>query len=130
MLGLYQIEFKDKGAIYVIVQRNMDDLPFETKLLTFDFKGSTVDRQVIAKEDCGLPREKIWKKYKDKVLKDKDLNITGLKFILDFKDWRTITSIIDRHLGKGKKVSDCTEINAPQLDLILYDLRLLSTESN
>ena len=93
--GLYKIEIKDKGAIYVIVQKNMDDLPFETKLLTFDFKGSTVDRQVIAKEDCLLPREKIWEKYKNKVLKDKDLNITGLKFILDFKDWKNIISIID-----------------------------------
>lgn len=93
--GLYKIELKDKGAIYVIVQKNMDDLPFETKLLTFDFKGSTVDRQVIAKEDCRLPKEKIWKKYKNTVLKDKDLDITGLKFILDFKDWQNITSIID-----------------------------------
>ena len=37
-----------------------------------------------------------------------------------------ITSIVDKHLGKGKKVGDCTETNAPQLDLILYDLRELS----
>ena len=93
--GLYKIEFKDKAAIYVIVQRNMDDLPFETKLLTFDFKGSTVDRQVISKEDLGMLREKIWEKYRNKVLKDKDLNITGLKFILNFNDWKTLTSIID-----------------------------------
>ena len=93
--GLFKIDIRDKGAIYVIVQKNMDDLPFETKLLTFDFKGSTVDRQVITKEDCRLTKEKIWEKYKDKVLKDKDLNITGLKFILNFKDWKSITSIID-----------------------------------
>jgi hypothetical protein len=93
--GLYKIEFKDKAAIYVILQRNMDDLPFETKLLTFDFKGSTVDRQVISKEDLGMLREKIWEKYRNKVLKDKDLNITGLKFILNFNDWKTLTSIID-----------------------------------
>lgn len=36
-----------------------------------------------------------------------------------------ITSIVDKHLGKGKKVNDCTAVNAPQLDLILYDLRAL-----
>ena len=36
-----------------------------------------------------------------------------------------ITSIVDKHLGKGKKVGECTEANAPQLDLILYDLRTL-----
>ena len=37
-----------------------------------------------------------------------------------------ITSIVDKHLGKGKKVGDCTDSNAPQLDLILYDLRQLA----
>ena len=37
-----------------------------------------------------------------------------------------ITSIVDRHLGKGKKVAECTEANAPQLDLILYDLKELA----
>ena len=93
--GLYKIELRDKGSIYVIVQRNMDDLPFETKLLTFDFKGSTVDRQIIGKSDWGMIREKIWAKYKNKVLKDKDLDIIGLKFILDFNDWKNIISIID-----------------------------------
>jgi len=36
-----------------------------------------------------------------------------------------ITAIVDQHLGKGKKVGDCTAANAPQLDLILYDLRNL-----
>lgn len=37
-----------------------------------------------------------------------------------------ITSIVDKHLGKGKKVAECTEANAPQLDLILYDLKELA----
>lgn len=37
-----------------------------------------------------------------------------------------ITMIVDKHLGKGKKVSDCTAANAPQLDLILYELRELN----
>lgn len=37
-----------------------------------------------------------------------------------------ITAIVDKHLGKGKKVSECTEANAPQLDLILYELKELS----
>lgn len=36
-----------------------------------------------------------------------------------------ITAIVDKHLGKGKKVGDCTSSNAPQLDLILYDLKEL-----
>ena len=36
-----------------------------------------------------------------------------------------ITAIVDKHLGKGKKVGDCTEANAPQLELIIYDLKTL-----
>jgi len=93
--GLYKIDLIDKGSIYVIVQRNMDDLPFDTKLLTFDFKGSTVDRQIISKGDLGLIREKLWAKYKNKVLKDIDLDLIGLKFILEYENWKNIISIID-----------------------------------
>ena len=93
--GLYKIDLIDKGSIYVIVQRNMDDLPFDTKLLTFDFKGSTVDRQIILKSDLGLIREKLWAKYKNKVLKDIDLDLIGLKFILEYENWKNIVSIID-----------------------------------
>lgn len=36
-----------------------------------------------------------------------------------------ITSIVDRYLGKGKKVSDCTPDQAEQIDLIVHDLELL-----
>ena len=36
-----------------------------------------------------------------------------------------ITAIIDKHLGKGKKVGDCTPEQAPQIDLILFDLKRL-----
>ena len=36
-----------------------------------------------------------------------------------------ITKIVESHLGKGKKVSDCTPEQAMQLDLILFDLKAL-----
>ena len=36
-----------------------------------------------------------------------------------------ITEIVESHLGKGKKVSDCTSEQAPQLDMILFDLKNL-----
>lgn len=36
-----------------------------------------------------------------------------------------ITAIVETHLGKGKKVGDCTSEQAPQLDLILFDIRKL-----
>jgi len=93
--GLFKIELRDKGSINVIVQRNMEDLPLETKVLAFDFKGSTVDRQTIDKDDVELEKEKLMAKYKNKVLKDIDLGIVGLKFILGFENWQKIMSIID-----------------------------------
>ena len=36
-----------------------------------------------------------------------------------------IVSIVDKHLGKGRKVSDCTADQAALVDLILYDLKHL-----
>ena len=93
--GLFKIELRDKGSINVIVQRNMEDLPLETKVLAFDFKGSTVDRQTIDKNDVELEKEKLMNKYKNQVLKDIDLGIIGLKFILGFENWQKIMSIID-----------------------------------
>ena len=36
-----------------------------------------------------------------------------------------ITKIVETHLGKGKKVGDCTPANAAELDLIVYDLKAL-----
>ena len=37
-----------------------------------------------------------------------------------------ITSIVDKFLGKGKKVGDCTPDQAEQLDLIVHELEELS----
>ena len=36
-----------------------------------------------------------------------------------------IVSIIDKHLGKGRKVNDCPPDQAALVDLILYDLKHL-----
>ena len=93
--GIFKIELKDKGSINVIVQKNMGELPLETKLLTFDFKGSTVDRQTIEKRDTALNREQLFIKYSNKVLKDTDLGIIGMKFVLNFENWQNITNIIN-----------------------------------
>lgn len=37
-----------------------------------------------------------------------------------------ITKIVEQYLGKGRKVGDCTEEQAEQLDLIVRDLQLLA----
>ena len=36
-----------------------------------------------------------------------------------------ITVVVEKHLGKGKKVNECTEEQAAQIDLILFDLKQL-----
>ena len=36
-----------------------------------------------------------------------------------------ITAIVEKHLGKGKKVNECSEEQAAQFDLILFDLKQL-----
>ena len=34
-----------------------------------------------------------------------------------------ITAVVDKYLGKGKKVGDCTEAQASQIDLIVFELK-------
>jgi hypothetical protein len=36
-----------------------------------------------------------------------------------------ITSVIDKYLGRGKKVSDCTPEQCEQMDLIVHDLQIM-----
>jgi hypothetical protein len=36
-----------------------------------------------------------------------------------------ITQIVESHLGRGKKVGDCTADQAAQLDMIIFDLKRL-----
>ena len=93
--GIFKLELKDKGTINIMIQRNMNELPFHTKLLTFDLKGSTVDRQIINNDDIKLSKLDLIKKYKNTVLKDKDLGIIDMKFIINAKEWEALTSIID-----------------------------------
>lgn len=39
-----------------------------------------------------------------------------------------ITAIVDKYLGRGKKVGDCTPEQSEQIDLIVHDLELLLNE--
>ena len=93
--GVFKIELKDKGSINVLIQRNMNDLPNQTKLLTFDFKGSTVDRQSINNDDVKLNQTELMNKYKKIVLKDLDLKIIGLEIALNLNDYQKLISAID-----------------------------------
>lgn len=39
---------------------------------------------------------------------------------------KKITSIVEKYLGKGRKVNDCTEEQCEQIELILIDLKDLA----
>lgn len=94
--GLFKIEINDKGSIHVLLQKNMCELPSITSLLTFDLKGSTVDRQCISsKDEHQLSPEILMQKYAKKVLKDKDLSILRLKFILSSYDGKNLITCVD-----------------------------------
>ena len=46
----------------------------------------------------------------------------------DQSNSRKITSIVEKYLGRGKKVGECTEEQAEQLDLIVHDLESMLAE--
>lgn len=94
--GLFKIELNDKGSIHVLLQKNMCELPSKTSLLTFDLKGSTVDRQFICKDDLmTLTKRQLMKKYKDKVLKDTDLAILNMNLNLNGYDGKNLLICVD-----------------------------------
>lgn len=41
----------------------------------------------------------------------------------DHFDYQGITEIVENHLGKGKKVAECTRSQAPVIEIILAELQ-------
>ena len=84
--AIYRIEIVGKQGIHIIVMRNMNELPNETKIVCFDLKGSTVERTSLTKNDTqqifnGFGMEVV-NLYKKKILKDLDFDL--LPFNFDF----------------------------------------------
>jgi hypothetical protein len=88
--GVFKIEMGGKGKSTVLLQRNMNDLFLDSNILTFDLKGSTVDRQSIKPEDIGLKKNLLYNKYKNIILKDIDLKIADIKIELNPYDGKNI----------------------------------------
>lgn len=94
--GLFRISISDQFSTYVVLMKNMCELPLQTKILTFDIKGSSVDRDCISNSDkkkyldltnknefkAREYKEEIIKLNKDNVLKDNDLRFLELEFNL------------------------------------------------
>ena len=92
--GVFTIELADKGISHVMLQRNMNDLFYDSNILTFDLKGSSENRQIIKKENMKLPQSDLIKIYKGETLKDNDLKIIGIKLELNPFDGKNILNSI------------------------------------
>lgn len=65
------------------------------------------------------------KVYDFVAMKEEFTDLVGKLMTANQSNGMRITSIVDRYLGKGKKVSDCTDSQCEQLDLILGELKEL-----
>lgn len=100
--GVFRIQIGDQYDSYVVLMKNMCDLPLDTRTLTFDLKGSTVDRKCISKEDkksCSenyRTKEELISGYKDVVLKDNDLSFLDIKFNLSSSDATNLMKAVEQ----------------------------------
>lgn len=63
--------------------------------------------------------------YNFDLLTDEFQDIVGQLMSANQSNASKITSIVEKYLGKGKKVSDCNIDQAEQIDLIVHDLKML-----
>jgi hypothetical protein len=112
--GLFRICVSDQFNTYVVLMKNMCELPLQTKILTFDIKGSSVDRDCISdtdkkkfvlaevknenSNDVGSTsnKEEIMKIYKNKVLKDNDLRFLEIEFNLSSSDATNLITAVEK----------------------------------
>lgn len=110
--GVFRIEVSGKQSIHIIVMRNMNELPSETKVACFDLKGSTVNRTGLSKMDKdqvlkGFKKE-IIELSKKKILKDLDFDILDFEFLFDKETCRAFQNSIfeDSEFLKGNNLID------------------------
>lgn len=108
--GLFRISISDQFSTYVVLMKNMCELPLQTKILTFDIKGSSVDRDCISNSDkkkyldllnknetkAREYKEEIIKLNKDNVLKDNDLRFLELEFNLSSSDAINLKKAVEK----------------------------------
>ena len=110
--GVYRIEIIGKQSIHIIVMRNMNELPNMTKYACFDLKGSTVARRTLTKEDnqdvINGYKEEILEHYKNKILKDLDLDSLDITFDFSKQDCKLIQNSLcdDSEFLKGNNLID------------------------
>ncbi len=97
--GLFRIKVSDHFDSYVLLMKNMCELPLETKYLCFDLKGSTNNRDCILEVDKKIYndgfKDDVVGRYKNKVLKDKDLIFLGIKFLFSSNDAKNLSNSVE-----------------------------------
>ena len=88
------------------------------KIAEVNGKESVTDKREVAKTAVGPDFDELMMKFQDMVHKLQDV----AKDEFATKWAPRIVEITNRHLGKGKKVSDCTREQVEQLDCIVNDL--------
>ncbi|MCM1324724.1 MAG: ATP-binding protein [Acetobacter sp.] len=63
--------------------------------------------------------------YDFDALKSEFQEIVGTLMSANQSNASKITAVVDKYLGKGKKVNDCSPEQAEQIDLIVHDLKML-----
>lgn len=81
--GLFRVKLGGKRTSHIIIMRNMNNLTSYPRVLTFDLKGSTVDRSVLKNRDLrriDQNRDDVIASMRDEILKDNDLRMLDFKF--------------------------------------------------
>lgn len=118
--GLYRIKIRDKAYTYIIIMHNMCTINPLDIHLTFDLKGSTVDRLTLTPNEIHVlknPRnlksskdakKRIIQRKKDVVLKDEDFRILDFKLNLSNNDKYNFLRLIkeDANFLKSFNITD------------------------
>lgn len=91
---------------------------------SIDKEASVLGEHVVTDAKSSIHKE-TEKEYDFEAMMEEFQNLVGALMSQNQNNAKKITAIADKYLGKGKKVGDCTPSNAPQLDLILMELREL-----
>lgn len=91
---------------------------------SIDEEAKNLGQDVLTDEKSNVHKQ-VEKEYDFEAMMSEFQTIVGALMSKNQNNAKKITAIADKYLGKGKKVNDCTPTNAPQLDLILMELREL-----
>lgn len=111
-----------------------DEIPTNYQALVTALQ-EAIDKEAKEHDNQFVTNEKIVpvaeeKTYDFAAMKTEFSNLVGMIMQANPANAAKITAIVDKYLGKGKKVGDCNPSQSEQLELILLELRDLSAETS